>query len=266
MEYQIGDFAKISRLGIKTLRYYHKIGLLKPTRVDKLTGYRYYDESCMVRVRTIQRLKELEFPLAEIREILAHHVEDDHLVEAIIVKMREIENKIAGYQSIHDRMAAFLRGETAVPAPQSEAVEKEIEDMLIASIRFRGNYTDIGEKIERLYQVCGVFAVGKPFSLYYDDQAMQGNADIEVCLLVSSHCEKDEITCRILPGGKFISVMHKGAYERIWLSYQVMVNYFNRNHLKPVLPTREIYLKGFGLFLPGIPENFLTEIQFGVGD
>ncbi|MEN8905119.1 MAG: MerR family DNA-binding transcriptional regulator, partial [Clostridiales bacterium] len=44
MKYQIGDFSKISRLSIKTLRYYHEIGLLCPVIVDKNTGYRYYNE------------------------------------------------------------------------------------------------------------------------------------------------------------------------------------------------------------------------------
>ena len=70
MEYQIGDFAVISRLGIKTLRYYHEIGLLLPTRIDPFSGYRYYDESCLARVCTIQQLKALQFSLAEIGDFL----------------------------------------------------------------------------------------------------------------------------------------------------------------------------------------------------
>ena len=39
---KIGDFAKLSRMSVKTLRYYDEMGLLKPAQVDRFTGYRYY--------------------------------------------------------------------------------------------------------------------------------------------------------------------------------------------------------------------------------
>jgi hypothetical protein len=37
---RIGDFSKLSRVPVKTLRYYDEMGLLKPVEVDSLTGYR----------------------------------------------------------------------------------------------------------------------------------------------------------------------------------------------------------------------------------
>ncbi|MFN2147868.1 MAG: MerR family DNA-binding transcriptional regulator, partial [Anaerolineales bacterium] len=39
---RIGDFSRLSRVSIKTLRYYDEVGLLKPAHVDSSTGYRYY--------------------------------------------------------------------------------------------------------------------------------------------------------------------------------------------------------------------------------
>ena len=38
----IGEFSKICKVTVKTLRYYDRIGLLKPVHVDDMTGYRYY--------------------------------------------------------------------------------------------------------------------------------------------------------------------------------------------------------------------------------
>ena len=40
--YRIGEFSYLCSMSIKTLRYYDKIGVLTPERVDELTGYRYY--------------------------------------------------------------------------------------------------------------------------------------------------------------------------------------------------------------------------------
>ena len=41
--YLIGQFSKINRISVKRLRYYDKVGLLKPKKVDEFNGYRYYD-------------------------------------------------------------------------------------------------------------------------------------------------------------------------------------------------------------------------------
>ena len=38
--YKIGEFSTLNHITIKTLRYYDEIGLLKPSIVDKYTGYR----------------------------------------------------------------------------------------------------------------------------------------------------------------------------------------------------------------------------------
>ncbi|HEX2954886.1 MAG TPA: MerR family DNA-binding transcriptional regulator, partial [Bacillota bacterium] len=51
MKYQIGDFSKITRLSVKTLRFYHEEGLLCPDFIDPDSGYRYYDESLLERAR-----------------------------------------------------------------------------------------------------------------------------------------------------------------------------------------------------------------------
>ena len=40
---RIGDFSKLSRVSVKTLRFYDEMDLLKPVEVDRFTGYRYYE-------------------------------------------------------------------------------------------------------------------------------------------------------------------------------------------------------------------------------
>ena len=41
----VGNFAILCACGPRTLRYYDRVGLLKPAMVDEWTGYRYYEES-----------------------------------------------------------------------------------------------------------------------------------------------------------------------------------------------------------------------------
>ena len=40
---RIGDFSKLSRVSVKTLRFYDEMSLLKPVSVDRFPGYRYYE-------------------------------------------------------------------------------------------------------------------------------------------------------------------------------------------------------------------------------
>ena len=60
---RIGDFSKLSRVSVKTLRYYDEMGLLKPLYVDRFTGYRFYEYHQLLRLNRILALKDLGFSL-----------------------------------------------------------------------------------------------------------------------------------------------------------------------------------------------------------
>lgn len=68
---QIKEFAEFSGVSVRTLHYYDEIGLLKPAFVDKTTGYRFYDESSVLRMQEILFYRELDFSLKSIGEILS---------------------------------------------------------------------------------------------------------------------------------------------------------------------------------------------------
>ena len=68
---QIKEFAEFSGVSVRTLHYYDEIGLLKPAFVDKTTGYRFYDESSVLRMQEILFYRELDFSLKSIDEILS---------------------------------------------------------------------------------------------------------------------------------------------------------------------------------------------------
>ena len=71
MKLQIKEFAELTGVSVRTLRYYDEIGLLKPSFVDEQNGYRFYDEASLERMQEILFYRELDFPLKSIGEILA---------------------------------------------------------------------------------------------------------------------------------------------------------------------------------------------------
>lgn len=67
----IGVFAKACRLSPKALRLYDELDLLKPSRVDPDTGYRYYAVEQLEPARLVAWLRRLGMPLARIRQVCA---------------------------------------------------------------------------------------------------------------------------------------------------------------------------------------------------
>ena len=102
MLYKIGDFAKITNTSVKTLRFFFFISLLIPERVDVFTGYRYYSDEQIERLKLIQKLKDLGFSLEEIRKNI------DNLTDDIFLSKRaEFIDKINDYKGKIKRIDMF---------------------------------------------------------------------------------------------------------------------------------------------------------------
>lgn len=80
----------LTGVSVRTLHHYDAIGLLKPTRVTE-AGYRLYDEEALRRLHTILMLRQLEFPLGQIRQILDSP--DFDPMEALQEQIRILELK-----------------------------------------------------------------------------------------------------------------------------------------------------------------------------
>lgn len=97
----IGQLAKQADVGVETVRFYERQGLLEePDR--RASGYRQYEESVVRRLQFIRRAKELGFTLKEIKDLLSLRV--DPTTTCADVKQRaeskitDIEEKIRTLQ------------------------------------------------------------------------------------------------------------------------------------------------------------------------
>lgn len=104
MKMHIKKFAKLTGVSVRTLHYYDEIGLLKPCAVDEQNGYRFYDESSLLRMQEILFYRELDFPLKEIIAILSSHDYDKQTVlkeqkRLLTLKKERLERLIAALDS-----------------------------------------------------------------------------------------------------------------------------------------------------------------------
>ena len=108
---KIGEVAKQSSIGIETIRYYEREGLLaEPQR--RPSGYRQYDQSVVSRLQFIRRSKELGFTLAEIKELLGlwfdANTRCEHVRQRAEQKVTDIEDKIRTHQKMKRSLKKVL--------------------------------------------------------------------------------------------------------------------------------------------------------------
>lgn len=101
--------AKRAEVPLFTVRYYTRIGLLKPSR-DLRNGYKVYKTSDRDRLKFISAAKELGFTLSEIEEILGHAVHGDSpcpMVRDVVEKrIEENKEKIRELKRLQKRLGA----------------------------------------------------------------------------------------------------------------------------------------------------------------
>jgi MerR family transcriptional regulator, copper efflux regulator len=117
----IGQVAKLSGVGVETIRFYEREGLLnKPKR--KESGYRLFEAEVVSRIKFIKRAKQLGFSLKEIRELLSLRV--DSRVSATEVKKRvdskieQIDRRIYDLKKVRNALAQLSRSVRKSPVSE----------------------------------------------------------------------------------------------------------------------------------------------------
>lgn len=94
----VNEVSKLTGVSRRTLQYYDKIGLLRPTEYTE-SGYRLYDDAALERLQQILLFRELEFPIKDIKDIVTRSDFDkkkalDQQMELLELKKEHIENLI----------------------------------------------------------------------------------------------------------------------------------------------------------------------------
>lgn len=128
----VSEVSRLSGVSVRALHHYDSIGLLKPTTVTE-AGYRLYDENALARLQTILLLRELEFPLKEIKRIVENPDFDEKAalkqqIELLSLKRNRLDKLIALAREIYESGVIKMNFEafdkSAIEAYANEAKEK----------------------------------------------------------------------------------------------------------------------------------------------
>src|SRR5512135_3610869 len=96
---KIGEFSRLSRVSVRMLRHYDQLGLLKPSRTDRVTNYRYYSADQLPRLNRILALQDLGFSLEQIGALLDESLPADELRGMLRLKRAEVQQGIQAEQA-----------------------------------------------------------------------------------------------------------------------------------------------------------------------
>lgn len=258
--YKISDFSKITSLTIKALRYYDEEGIIIPSYRNNENSYRYYDESDFQKAQLIVMLRAMDFSITEIKEVLSNCDTPDDLSYFLEEKKNMIESSISKEKELISKITFYIKSMNMEDIGMSYKIEiKEIPPVTVASIRYKGKYSDVGKYIGKIYKAVKNNGAGEPFSCYYDGEFRE-EADIELCVPTTKLIDDSSISAKNLPAIKALCVTHLGSYEKINLAYKALLDYANEHNISCLTPSREIYIKGPGMVFKGNENKYITEI------
>lgn len=120
----IKEFSAICRCSTQTLRYYDRIDLLKPVRVDPWSGYRYYEATQAVDFIKIKNLQAADFTITEIKSLLPQT--DRQICDAFDRKINEQQQKLEQIKAIRQ---SYLREKTGM-----EQIIRSMSDFLLSQL------------------------------------------------------------------------------------------------------------------------------------
>ena len=108
----IGKAAKKAGVGVETIRFYERRGLIEQPRKPGSTGFRLYPADTVQRIRFIKRAQELGFSLREVEELLSLRTDPSsdcgNVRAADMVKVKEVEQKTKELKQIRAALHAII--------------------------------------------------------------------------------------------------------------------------------------------------------------
>jgi len=125
-EMTIAKLARAAEVGVETVRYYQRRGLMPVPRAGGHTAFRHYDDGHLQRLRFIRRAQTAGFTLEEIKELLSLDRTRDRArirdlagarLEALAQQAKELDDSRRSLQ----RLLGACQGSNRGPCPIIEA-------------------------------------------------------------------------------------------------------------------------------------------------
>ncbi|MEM6583616.1 MAG: MerR family transcriptional regulator [Pseudomonadota bacterium] len=270
---KIGEFARLTGLSVKALRFYADAGVLQPSSVDATSGYRLYEPAQVEDATRVVNLREAGISLADIREL---HARDEPQLLATLRRQRatllkekaRIESRLKVAESLLGAVAK--KGASAIDQVRLISIEPEFVYVKeIPAVTQDGIVTDTFEQAESIVAGVNARANRSPFLLIHKTESSEP-AHVEICIPVRDD-RIEQLPTSLLAGAQVAAAAtYSGSYAQTADIRQRLQDWIDDAGLKHSGPVRETYRR-FGAdqtdytlpkkMLARRPEDCVTEIQ-----
>lgn len=241
----IGDFSVITHLSIKTLRYYHQVGLLEPAEVNPHTGYRRYRVEQIPTAHIIQRFRDLGMPIDEVKAVLAAPDLDTRnaLIAAHLSRLEgELEQTrqtVLSLRNLLEPARAPISVEyRTVRATQAVGIQ-EVVDLSDLLVWYHGALGELYATVA----VQGMQPSGPSGGLFASDLFQYERGEATVFVPVSREMQiVGRVSPLVVPAAELAVTTHAGSHANVNATYGALGAYVSTHALAIAGPVREYYL------------------------
>lgn len=251
--FKIGEISELYHIGVDSLRYYEKIGLIRPYRAE--SGYRYYSVHDIWRLNVIRELRELGFGMREIREYL-----QDHSVETTVELLEKEKKAIAEKRQ---RLKQMERNVEKRLQTIESAKKLPLDQIILQEYPPRNCYTipeGYAEEHEMDVLIKQLLNIDKKH--FY----IIGNNQIGTViptggpeLVYQSVFLIDENGDKMLQGGKYLTVSYRGGYGKSGRWIPRLLQYAEEQGLRPA--DKVLELLWIDIHTSSREEEHITQLQ-----
>ena len=259
----IGEFATMTRLSRKALRYYHDLGLLEPAQIDPANGYRYYDSSQIELARIIRRFRDLNMPVPDLK---AYVCAADEPARAAILSahLDRLHAELWETQQAIDALRELLTPHTPAPAIELQNIDAEIGwrisevvDLATVVDWWMAATRELSDGLQRAgVKPAGELRASFGHELFADER---GEASVWFPIERSMPPTGRAVSAEVA-GGRFAVAIHPGPDARIDETYALLGRYVTEQGIGTTGPVRERYLAG----VLDDPAPLVTEIAWPI--
>lgn len=265
----IGAFARRSRLSMKALRLYNRLGLLVPAHVDRDSGYRRYRESQLVTARLIAMLRQLDMPLAQVRRIVST---DGPSGAGLLASYWEAaERRFASQRELAAHLGIRLLGNRRA-FEMFEIMERDVPEQLVLTEQRHVYVGDLpswlSEGFGRLHASAQALGgvVAPTFAIYHGEVNQDSDGPVEICVPIGvEHGEAPlAVAARREPAHREAYVRLRKAqvqYPQILSAFDAVAQWIGAKGLTATAAPREIY---FTDFMAAGPNDEVCDVAFPI--
>lgn len=261
-DFTVGELSELTGVSKQAIRYYDRVGLLKPGRVDRQNGYRYYEPIHLLYLNTIMRLSQLGCSLQETEQYLFGGSLSDikHMLEKrkrlTERKALELSHALAAIDSQIRQIDEGMSADTDT-VYQKHIIERQY--VYVAShqtISIKSVIMQVGRMVRELSRQGMLFVACPVFELTDDSRLLKTGFFVETEGVQGFDTD-------IVPAGEYACTCHRGVYDRMGDSVRRLYAHLDAQGKKALSGIYQIYLIDYALTQN--EDELRTELQVRIG-